>query len=610
MKTATRQGNLQAIEQLLQTCLHSELSTESPLEIRCAVHDELLVVLAQHPADVHLNLPKTFRAFEQALFTLPPEWSGHARLDVKKAGEEEPYAFHSFHIQRQQPPTEDTANTPESEDLWNSPTSEDFWASTNLDTDATTDTDWIIESDVPTPESSVNTDAPELEANAPGSELEADEPEYQRRDNSLLIPLVACLVPSFLVLAVAGYGVTRPCVIGQCQELETARQLSDVASKTLQNSPSAQQLLSAKQKLEQSAELLKPIPFWSGYYGDAQALLDSYAEPIETSNGLLVAFSLATKAAQKSQNPPHPVKEWQEVATIWKDAIAQLQILNPDHSDLVKMRDRKLQEYQRNLATIEKRIQQEQEGEKILKEAQSAAQMAQTRQGVATSLSSWQLTYATWETAMNQFNSIPQGTTAFDQAQALLKFYRPQMTIARDRLTQEELAEDAHNQALSLAQVAQRYEQDNQWTLAVQQWREALNAAKQIPKGSAYAGQAQELTQSYTAALQTAEGNLQTAMKLQKARADLEKTCAGNPKVCAYTVNKDLIKVWITAVYARTVKERAEAAQKKGDYKTWQGLDQHIGTLRTALEAISENAGVALEVYNADGSKIGTHVPR
>ena len=50
-------------------------------------------------------------------------------------------------------------------------------------------------------------------------------------------------------------------------------------------------------------------------------------------------------------------------------------------------------------------------------------------------------------------------------------------------------------------------------------------------------------------------------------------------------------------------------AQTNPDPKVRQGLDLHVNTLRTALEAIADNAQLPLELYDPYGAFIGRHVP-
>jgi len=100
------------------------------------------------------------------------------------------------------------------------------------------------------------------------------------------------------------------------------------------------------------------------------------------------------------------------------------------------------------------------------------------------------------------------------------------------------------------------------------------------------------------------------AVKLQQARKDLNQTCLGKGQICNYTIVNGVIKVRLTPTYLRLVRQIATAAQVRGDSRTQASIVNHIMTLGKALEAISDNARIPVEVYNPDGALIETHNPR
>jgi hypothetical protein len=57
------------------------------------------------------------------------------------------------------------------------------------------------------------------------------------------------------------------------------------------------------------------------------------------------------------------------------------------------------------------------------------------------------------------------------------------------------------------------------------------------------------------------------------------------------------------------VKQVALNAKLRGDSNAQAGVVNHILTLGEALEAISDNARIRVEVYAPDGSLIETHTP-
>jgi hypothetical protein len=80
--------------------------------------------------------------------------------------------------------------------------------------------------------------------------------------------------------------------------------------------------------------------------------------------------------------------------------------------------------------------------------------------------------------------------------------------------------------------------------------------------------------------------------------------------MCSYTIANNVIRVQFTPSYERKLRTAFLIGQS-GDRGTLGGAVNHIETLQTALQTIADNAGLPLEVYNADGSDlIGSFNPK
>jgi hypothetical protein len=376
----------------------------------------------------------------------------------------------------------------------------------------------------------------------------------------------------------------------------------------LQNPQSGKEVLEAQEQLLEAIRILEAIPLWSSYHPQAEERLKVYQAQAERVDEMVTALQTAAKAASKSENPPHPVARWAEIQGLWREAIARLEVL-PTTSNLQPLAQQKIRVYKVNLAEANQRLAKEREAQVRLQEAKDAALIAQARQGVAQSLEHWQLVYATWEIAMKRLKAIPQGTTAYDEAKQLSALYLPKMASARDKKSQEQFAANAYNQGLRLAQWAKNAQMDNQWTVALGHWRNALSYLNQIPKNSFYYTKAQSLVSSYSKAFKQAQERLQFAVKVQQIRGDLQRTCTGKMQVCNFAIINNTIKIRLTPAYTKMVKQVALAAKSRGDSNAQAGIVRHIMTLGEALEAISDNARLRLEVYDSDGKLIQTHVP-
>ena len=611
MTTAVRQGDLQILGQLLEERLQLKFFSNGPLRVQCSRQEETLTVVSQHPDVVVPDPQQIFNTLEQAIKGLQPELTHKVQLYLRRASNKQPYASHAFMmkpqtgsaVEQQSTATRlqeaarvgsrvekpaSKAGVAEIEDIWNLPEGWEF-----------------SEPAIKAERANESPEAPAPEQPIPPKPAPA---KPSSSSNSLPMLLAGTGVALFLVAAIV-YPLSRPCVLGTCQEMKTAKQLSGEAAQTIEQAKSVTAPAEAQNQLAKARGLLRTIPFWSFYYHEAQELLDTYKMQSERLDDIIEIQKKATTAAQKSQNPPHPVKTWLEIQSLWREAITEIEQI-PEDSQVYPWRERKLKEYRANLAVINQRVKAEQVAASKLRAGKGAAQIAEARQGVAQSLESWQQVYSTWQTAIQVLQQVPKGTVAHQETQPLLDSYRVQLAQAQERKTSEEISASSYNQALRYAGSAKIAEQRNQWSQAVAYWRQALANTQQVPNGTNYYNQALPLRESYSNALQEAQVRLQSAVALQKARADLRKTCSGKPKICDYTVTNDMMTVYITPEYQKTVRQTAITADRKKDNKSRRSVSNHIKTLQTALEAISNNANIPIQVYDPTGSQIGAHNPR
>lgn len=405
------------------------------------------------------------------------------------------------------------------------------------------------------------------------------------------------------------YVLTRPCVIGaSCMQIAEAQRLSKESEQTFQRPSSGKEILEAQKQLKSAMDMLETIPYWSSHYNEAQNLVRVDQAEAKIVDELVAALKKGAAASIKSQNPPHTLSEWLDIQKRWREAELQLEQV-PKDSNIYPLAQQKQQAYKANLAVTNQRLTVEQQAKQFLSAAQEAAKKAETRQGVAQSLESWYLVYSTWQMAVNRLYEIPQGTTAYESAQQLLPDYQSKLTAVRDRTTIEQFAANTYKQSLNIAQQAKNFQTANQWSQAVISWSNALTYLKQIPNGTYYYSKTAETINTYTEALKQAQAQLLTANILQQARNDLNQTCGVKPQICTFTITRDLIKVRLTSGYMQKVRNAALTAKARNDYNAQAGVVKHVLTLGEALEAISDNAKIRLEVYTPDGNLRQAHNP-
>ncbi len=596
---AAQQEDLQFLGQLLQERLQLDIDRGDALKIGCAIRDGSLVVLSQHPPSVNLDPERTFAALKQALVLLRPQVSQPVTLYLRVAGQKQAYAKHNF-----------TLAPPETA------TRESLPALSKMAS--------MFESDEKVSEKGAAYRIPNTLARTHvlhglpypsmrNPEISQTKAFFHPRLARLAqIPTLALVVGGGVALASVFssiYMLSHPCVIGECKPMQTAQQLSQAATHVTRWGESKEDLLIAQQELAEANNLLKMIPRWSSRYQEAQELSQTITSQSVMLDGAIAALDQAGAAAQKGKKPFKTNQDWQDIHALWQRAIAILEAV-PSNSALSSLAQQKLSEYQASLKTVNQHFHTEQQATKKLVQAKNTAQIATKRQRTAQSLESWQKVKATWHTAVNTLAAIPKTSIAYQQAQQLLGTYRTELAAASDRASKEQMSAKAFSEAISLADLAQRDQQQHQLTKAVNHWKQALTSAKQIPSGTLYYKQAQPLIASYSSSFQEAQAQFRVANILQKTSTDLKRTCSSNIRICNYKVNNKLIVVQMTSDYEQAVERSYRSARLVGDSQTQANVAVHYRTLKQALEAISDNAGIPLQVHEARNSQIQTYKPK
>ncbi len=636
MHSATRLDDLKILECFLQNSLHAHLGRIIPFRVQCLYKDDTLWVLAQHPADVVLDIPDTFRVMERALQGEEPKTPLAVKLYLRAEGSQRPYSQQSFTVyplvKKNIPGEAAPEMTGMSEDqialesdLSGIEPGKPLRLEEDLQTDRTKTHPSTIQGIVSADDAHDRFEDPEdrivkIDGDAFAADLENSfGTDFERSDSTIYPPSAkrSKLVPILggLGAVAAGIGAvymgTRPCVLQSvCTELTTANQVAQASFATV-NSPSAtgQEILTAQKQLHQSVENLKSIPAWAGSYGAAQTALQTTEPNVAHLDTTVTAMNRAYRAANIVKNPPIPLGKWEESRQLWTESIATLSKV-PASSKVYPLAQQKLTDYQGKLADIQRRIGIETTAEEKYKSAIEGAKSAVQAQTVAKSLTEWRGVKAQWDQVSNALGSIPSTTTVYPQAQTLLKSSQPQITTVQEKVQEEDKAAENYSKAVKLAQAAKLAQKNNQLTQAVAQWNQSVVAIQSIPPTSVVYTQAKPLVFEYTTSFQKAEAELKTNQRIALATKDLQQTCAGDPQICSYTVTGKSIVVRLMPLYTQTVKQTATAASLQGDGNAKMGLVNHVTTLGNALQTISDNVKIPLELYGADGKQIQNYRPQ
>jgi hypothetical protein len=637
MHSATRLDDLKILECFLQNALHAHLGRIVPFRVQCLYKDDTLWVLAQHPADVTIDIPDTFGVLERTLQAEEPKTPLVVKMYLRAEGSQKPYSQHGFtvyplvkktvpgeaapamagmsedrqalerdrhdlaagkplHIQ------DDSDDSMDNSDITPSTVSEIILHDSDLSGGRS---DRLVKIDT---ESFVS-DIEHSFGATKDNDFHTTYPAASKKRKNKLLPILGGLG----VLAIgsgSAYMGTRPCVFSTCTELSTATQLTQSALVTLKNpNVSGAEVLTAQKQLTQSVEALSSIPAWAGSYGTAQNSLQTTA-PLATDVNLTVAaMNKAYAAAKLVQNPPIPLSIWQQSKQMWTESIASLGAVR-NNSQIYPLVQQKLTDYRGKLAAIDRRIQAEITAEQNLKSAVEGIGAATKSQSEARDLAEWRQVKSQWDKVTTQLGSIPASVTVYPQAQELLKSKQPLIATAQEKVVEEDKAAQNYQTAVKLAAAAKLSQKNNQLPQAVSQWNQAVVAIQSIPQNSTVYNQAKPLVFEYTKSFQKVESQLKNTQTIATATKDLQRTCAGNPQICSFTVSAKTIVVRLMPLYTQTVKQTAVAASTQGDRSARAGILNHVNTLGNALQTIGDNAKLPIELYGADGKQIQNYRPQ
>lgn len=424
------------------------------------------------------------------------------------------------------------------------------------------------------------------------------------------LPFVAAGVGfSLLVFCSTVYFLTRPCVFFKCYEIEGAAIFAKRSQQILQQPRSTGNFVAACEDLDKAIALLNSIPRWSKHSPEIKKHLAIYQSRRETLKKLVTALKLQAEAIARAKNAPFTVAEWFEIKLLWQEAIAALKQV-PKNSEYYAFAGRRIKQYQEKLAATRKLLFQEKSAVAKLINAKQTVKSAREIQDNASSLADWNLARSHWQTAVKILENIPETTTVFSSIKELKNSWKIELNLAEKRQNIEEVAVNNYRQAIAAAKLAKTAAKNRQLTEAIGHWQTALSKIKAVQQNTFQYRQARWLIPVYSDAINNARQARHLDLRLKQAQLDLEKTCSKTIKICNFTVADNAIKINFTADYIEQVQQTALQAKADKSIKRQVRVMEHISSLEAALKTITNNAGIKLELYNAEETLLLTYVPR
>lgn len=604
MKVAFPQEDIQLLAKILQEQLLAEVQSGEVFQVKCAVKNNELMILTQHPPGITVDQITIFTLLEEALQRQPNYQFQETQLFLRVSGEKLPYAKYCLSLKVEESVGDEELVTPKQWELGEMGNSGPPSAEETL-------SDRLVfpPTDIPIYESPSKDDSIDDHLSLDEAELEEAFDPLAGAPDLAVSRLALSLQPIILGVALVGgfvfgggaYFLTRPCAVSECQEIKTAELLKIESRQLTRRAKSQKDLLLVQQQLLAASSNLNKIPDWTSRKTQAEELSASLSAQSEKISLVINGLQAASLVEAKMQTPANNLAELQARQRLWRQAIAPLEAIRPN-SELYGLVQTKLPGYRVGLQTTNQQLLKEEQWLKKLTSAKAVANAAAGNEADAKSGNDWQKVESTWQVAVNALKSIPQTSPAYQEAQNLLTEYQPKLIVARDRATKEKLAAKIYQQAINTANQATVYTQKQQWKAAVTYWSQALQVAQQISRDSLYYSQAQALIQPYSESLKQAQEKFQLYGDLEQTRADLNKTCTNGIQICTFTIDSQGLIVRLTPAYDQILQNslaNPEAAEQRN----------HFQKLREALVVISDNAKQPLLVYDSQGQELYMRLP-
>ena len=133
------------------------------------------------------------------------------------------------------------------------------------------------------------------------------------------------------------------------------------------------------------------------------------------------ARQFSWQAAKAGQNPPHSVAEWQQIETLWQQAISRLEQVSKQDLTGYAEAQKLLAEYSKNLGQVKIRRQAESDSVKALEQSKNKIERLLLLASTPTTAQSvHRNTISQLQGIINELEKVQNGTTAYLKAQELL----------------------------------------------------------------------------------------------------------------------------------------------------------------------------------------------
>ena len=448
MNMTVEQEELRLLGDILQTRLAAKVTDIQDFQVKCAIKNNLLMILTQHPPGVTVDTQQVFDVLAQTIQSQFNYKTQHIQFFLRVFGDKLPYA--KYFLDSPMPTVETEGET----------------ESTNQKEKGTSLTEPIPDLFVSSPE------APFFNYSSPDSilhNLSLDEDQSQKIAEAsypfVHIPeqpkkrhlwrsfppasIIGTTVFIVFIYLSGTFVLYRGCAILECKELQTAKQFKSEYRQQIKSTKTELELLAIQQKLDAVVADLQKIPQWSPRYRESQELVDNLSQELLKTNQVLLALRTATSVQKRNLNPAKSWAELRNRQNLLRQAITRLNSVKHE-SEFYQLVQGNLPNYENSLKTITQQLIKEETWLKKIAGAKTLGDAAIKSQATAKSTTDWQKVKFNLQTAINTLKTIPEDSFGFQNASKLLAAYESKITVADDNAKTEQLSTISSQQLLAI----------------------------------------------------------------------------------------------------------------------------------------------------------------
>ena len=448
MNITVEQQELLLLGDILQKRLAAKVTDIQDFQVKCAIKNDLLMILTEHPPDVTVDTQQVFDVLAQTIQSQFNYKTQHIQFFLRVFGDKLPYA--KYFLDSPMPTVETEGET----------------ESTNQKEKGTSLTEPIPDSFVPSPEArffnysppdsilhnlSLDEDESQeiAEASYPFVHI-PDQPEKRHLWRSFPPASIIGTTVFIVFLYLSGtFVLHRGCVILECKELQTAKKFKGEYRQQIKSTKTELELLAIQQKLDAVVADLQQIPQWSPRYRESQELVANFSQESLKINQVLLALRTAISVEKRNLDPAKSWAELRNRQNLLRQAITRLNTVKHE-SEFYQLVQGNLPRYENSLNTITQQLIKEETWLKKIASAKTLGEAAIKGQATAKSVTDWQQVKFNLQTAINSLKTIPEDSFGFQDASKLLATYQSKIIVADDNAKKEKLSTMSSQEVLAV----------------------------------------------------------------------------------------------------------------------------------------------------------------